>query len=134
MPICYSFYTRAIWVLAFASAPALAGDVYVIAHPSVNITSDDVRDVFIGDKQIAGSVKLLAMDNSPAQKDFLERVVKLDAVKYTNVWTKKGFRDGLNPPALKNTDAEVISAVKSTPGAIGYVSSAPVGVHVIKKY
>lgn len=134
MHIRYSFYTPAVLALAFACAPSLAGDLYVIAHPSVTITSDDVRDVFIGDKQIAGSVKLLPMDNSPVQKDFLERVVKIDAVKYANVWTKKGFRDGLNPPALKNTDAEVISAVKSTPGAIGYVSSLPVGVRIIKKY
>jgi hypothetical protein len=123
-----------VTALASATSPVLAGDIYVIAHAGVTIGVEDIRDVFIGDKQIAGSVKLVPMDNTLAQKDFLERVVKIDGIKYANVWTKKGFRDGLNPPALKASDAEILSAVKTTPGAIGYVSSVPAGTKVIKKY
>lgn len=116
------------------SPTALAADLFVIVHPGVTIAAEDIRDVFIGDKQIAGNVKLVLMDNASAQKDFLERVVKISPVKYANVWTKKGFREGMNAPELKNNDAEVISAVKSTPGAIGYVSSIPPGLRVVKKY
>ncbi|MFC5513509.1 hypothetical protein ACFPOU_20630 [Massilia jejuensis] len=121
-------------LLTYMSPTALAADLFVIVHPGVTIAAEDIRDVFIGDKQIAGNVKLILMDNASAQKDFLERVVKISPVKYANVWTKKGFREGMNAPELKNNDAEVISAVKSTPGAIGYVSSIPPGLRVVKKY
>jgi hypothetical protein len=56
----------------------------------------------------------------------------MDAAKYNGIWTKKSFRDGLTPPAVKSGDAEVIEFVKRTSGAIGYASSAPAGVKVIQ--
>lgn len=116
------------------SLSAEAGDVFVITNNSTAISGDEVREIFIGEKQIVGGVKLVPIDNAAVQKDFFEKVMKLDANKYTSIWTKKGFRDGLNPPAVKASDAEVIAAVKSTPGAVGYVSVAPTGVKVIQKY
>lgn len=119
---------------AMLNLTALAGDLYVIANASVSLAGSDVRDVFIGEKQVAGSTKLVPIDNAGAQKEFLDKVVKMDAAKYASTWTKKGFRDGLNPPALKSGDAEVIATVKSTPGAVGYVSTAPAGVSVVQKY
>lgn len=117
-----------------AGAPALAADVYVIANSGLELSADDIRDVFIGEKQVAGSAKIVPLDNAGLQKAFLEKAIKLDATKYGAIWTKKGFRDGLNPPSVKSGDAEVIAAVKSTPGAVGYVSSAPAGVKVVQKY
>ena len=39
---------------------------------------------------------------------------------------QKGFRDGLNAPAVKSSDVEVLGAVKSA-RALGYVTSAPAG-------
>jgi hypothetical protein len=50
------------------------------------------------------------------------------------VWTKKSFREGINPPPVKSGDTEVADFVKKTPGAVGYVSSQPSGVNVIHKY
>ena len=123
--------TIALLALAAASEFSFAADVYVIAHSAVNTATDEVRDIFLGEKQIAGGTKVIPMDNSALQKEFLDKVIKLDATKYSS---KKGFRDGLNPPPVKSGDAEVIAAVKATPGAIGYVSSAPAGVKVIQKY
>ena len=116
------------------AAPVLAADVYVIAHSALTLAEDEVRDVFIGDKQIAGGTKVIPMDNASLQKDFFEKVLKIDGPKYSSIWTKKGFRDGLNPPPVKSGDAEVISAVKATPGAVGYASTVPAGVKLIKKY
>lgn len=99
--------------------------VVVITNPSITLTADDLRDVFLGEKLLAGSTKLVPVDNASAQDLFLSKVVKLDAAKYTTAWTKKSFRDGLSPPATKATDAEVIDFVKRTSGAVGYVKSAP---------
>src|SRR5690242_6528144 len=90
--------------------PVMAADIYVIANNSLALTAEDVRDVFVGDKQIAGSTKVVPMDNASLQKDFIEKVLNIDGPKYSNIWTKKGFRDGLNPPPVKSGDSEVISA------------------------
>lgn len=128
-------YLKLIAASALAASGSLwAGEVFVIAHPGVNVSADDVRDVFVGDKQLDGAVKLVPMDNSAAQADFLAKVVKVDAAKYASLWAKKGFRDGLSPPPVRGGDAEVISAVKSTPGGIGYVTKASADVKVIHKY
>jgi ABC-type phosphate transport system substrate-binding protein len=111
-----------------------AADIYIIANSSVRLTPEEAREVFLGEKQLAGSVKLVPFDNASAQREFLEKVYRIDAAKYNTLWAKKGFRDGLNPPTVKGTDVEVIAIVKATPGAVGYVSTAPSGVTVIQKY
>ena len=114
---------------------ARAGDVYVIAHPALKFSPEMLRDAYIGDKQFASDVKLVLSDNAVAQTDFLSRVVKMEPTKYDNLWTRKSFRDALNPPALKSTDREVIEFVKRTPGAVGYSSAAPpAGVNLVQKY
>jgi len=113
---------------------ARAGDVYVIANSGVTITADDVRDIFLGGKQLAGSVKLLPVDNAAMQAQFLEKVMKMEAAKYTSAWTKKSFRDGVSPPPVKGSDAETIEFVRQTAGSVGYVGSAPTGVTVVGKF
>jgi len=121
--------------LALWAGVAAAGDVYVICNPDVTLQSADVRDVFIGEKGFAGSVHLAPADNSASQAAFLEKVLKLDAGKYTGLWTKKSFRDGSNPPPVKNSDAEAIAYVKQTSGGCSYVGSPPGGgVTVVGKF
>jgi hypothetical protein len=125
----------ALFVLAGAAGSASAGDLYVICNPGVSLQAGDVKDVFLGDKAFAGSVKLAPADNSATQAAFLEKVLKLDAGKYSGIWTKKSFRDGANPPPVKGTDAEVVAYVKQTPGGCGYVGSTPApGVTVVAKF
>lgn len=123
----------ALFSMAFSLA-VQAGDIYVITGAGTQLSGAEVRDVFIGEKQFAGSVKLLPVDNASAQEAFLEKVVKMEKQKYTSTWTKKSFRDGLNPPAVKSNDLEVIAFIKKSPGTVGYVSSQPAGVTVIEKY
>ena len=113
---------------------AQAGDVFVIAGTGTQLAGGDIHDVFVGEKQFAGPTKLVPVDNAAAQDAFLEKVVKMDKQKYTSTWTKKSFRDGLNPPAVKSGDLEVVEFVKKTPGAVGYVTSQPAGVTVIQKF
>lgn len=125
-----------VWLLgcALLAAPAMAGELYVIGNNGLNLSVDDVRDVFLGDKQVADGIKLVPIDNAALQKDFLAKVVKVETAKYTTIWAKKGFRDGLNPPQLKSSDAEVIAAVKATPGGVGYVASKPATLKLLQKY
>ena len=122
----------AAFVVLLAFQFAYAADVVVIANPNVSVSADDVRDIFLGEKQFAGDVKLIVVDNAAMQSTFLSQVMQMDANKYNGIWTKKSFRDGLTPPAVKSGDAEVAAFIRRTPGSIGYVSSAPSGVKVIK--
>lgn len=116
------------------TSAALAGDVYVISHPSVELSAAEIKDVYLGDKQFAGAIKLVPVDNAAVQNDFLAKAIKLSTEKYGSIWTKKGFRDGMTAPAIKSSDADVISFVKSTPGAVGYVSTPATGVKTLNKY
>lgn len=120
--------------LASGISPAALAEVVVIANPATQVAPADVVDIFLGEKQFAGSTKLVPVDNGPQQELFLGKVLKLDSGKYSSKWAKKSFREGLNPPAVKSGDLEVIEYVKRTPGAVGYVASAPAGVTVVQKY
>ncbi len=121
-------------VLLWASAVA-ADDVYIVCNADVTLQLADVRDVFVGDKSFAGGVKLAPADNSAAQGAFLEKVLKLVPAKYLGIWTRKAFRDGVNPPPVKSSDAEVFAYVKQTSGGCSYVTTVPVsGVVVVAKF
>jgi hypothetical protein len=124
----------ALALLAFAAISSRAGDIYVVTSASVSISSEDVREVFLGEKQFAGNTKLIPVENGSLQSDFQSRVLKVDAARYASVWAKKGFRDGLTPPPVRSSDADVISAIKANPGTIGYVSAPSPDVKVIQKY
>ena len=124
------FSTAALSLLV--SLAAYAADVIVIANPGVNLSAGDVRDIFLGEKQFAGSTRLSPVDNAALQESFLSKLIQMTSAKYTGIWTKKAFRDGLTAPAMKSGDAEVIEYVKRTPGAVGYVANAPAGVNIVK--
>jgi hypothetical protein len=129
---------RHAWLLGAAlctcSAAAVTSDLYVVCNVNVALRPGEVRDVFIGEKNFAGSVRLAPADNLAAQAAFLEKVVKVSAEKYASLWTKKSFRDGANPPPVKASDAEAIAYIRQTPGACSYAQSAPSGVTVVGKF
>ncbi|MDP9044170.1 MAG: phosphate ABC transporter substrate-binding protein [Pseudomonadota bacterium] len=111
-----------------------ADEVYVISNGVVAMTPEEVKEVFLGESQFSGAQKLQPVDNAGAQAQFLAHVLNISAPKYSTIWMKKAFRDGLNAPPLKATDVEVLNFVRSHPGAIGYTASEPQGVHVIGRY
>ena len=118
-------------MLALGMGQAHAQSVVVICHPSVTLSAAEIKDVFLGEKQLAGATKLVPVDNNSLQEAFLGKIVHMDPAKYSGHWTKKSFRDGLTAPAVKGSDAEVIEFVKRTPGAVGYVKTAGTGVTTV---
>lgn len=127
-----SGFVAILLVALQAQVSASAGEV--IAHPTVSLSADEIRDVFLGEKQFAGKLKLVPVDNTAIQPEFLSAVLQTDAQKYSARWMKKTFREGLAPPARKGSDAEVVEFVRSTPGAVGYVSRPAGGVKVLEKF
>jgi hypothetical protein len=117
------------------SAESRAQQLYVICHPSVSLMPTDLRDVFLGDKQFTGGIALSLADNGAAREIFLQKVLKMDTAKYLTSWTKKAFRDGVNPPSLSGDDAEALEYVKRGPGRCSYVTTPPgPGVAIIAVY
>lgn len=126
--------TLAAAAITLAAWSAHAGDLYVVSGAAVNLSADEVREVFLGDKQFAGSVKLSPVENSALQADFQSRVLKVDAARYASIWSKKGFRDGLTPPPARGGDADVLASIKANPGTVGYVSKPSADVKIIARY
>ncbi len=114
------------------AATARAGEV--VAHASVTLSTDEVKELFLGDRQFAGNVKLIPIDNAAAHAEFVGKVLQTDVAKYSMRWAKKAFREGLNAPSAKSDDADVLAFVKVTPGAVGYVGATSGGTKVLLKY
>jgi hypothetical protein len=116
------------------AADQVPAAIYVIAHPGLQVTERDVREIYLGEKELAVGIRLAPVDNANEQREFLAVVLKLDVTKYNALWTRKSFRDALNPPPMHINDAAVIQAVLRTPGGIGYVRGVPQGVVIVAKY
>ena len=117
------------------AATSAVRDVYAIAHPGVILTASELRDVYLGEKQFAGSTRLVPVDNSSIQDEFLEKALYVETHKYAALWIRKSFRGGLAPPITKSSDVEVVEFVKKTVGAVGYISTPPpLGVTQLFKY
>jgi hypothetical protein len=125
-------FTVTFALALLAPVQAQAGEV--IAHPSVTLSASEVRDVFLGERQFVGNLRLVPVDNSAVRSEFLANVLQTDLQKYSSRWRRKTFREGLAAPSLKGSDAEVIEFVRSTPGAIGYVKDSATGVQVLEKF
>lgn len=127
--------TAIAWGCAVLLAHGTCNAGEVIAHPDLNLNPDEIREVFSGDKQLAGNVRVRPVDNAAQQPEFLAKVLHIEPVKYGARWMKKAFREGLVAPPLKGSDAETLAYVKATPGALAYVSGpASAGVKVLQRY
>jgi len=124
----------AVALALLAGTAAAQADQFVITNTGITLTPAEVRDVYLGEKQFAGSVKLQPVDSYSTQEQFLAKVLNMDRAKYTTVWTKKAFREGLVQPPLKTSDSDVLDFVRRTPGAVGYVAVPPSGVNIVEKY
>ena len=127
----WTLITTALALAALWAPKAEAADFVVITHPGLTLSADDIKDVYIGQMQMAGSIRLVPVDNGPAQEAFLARVVRMEIGRYNTAWIKKAFRDGVSAPALKAGDAEVLDFVRRTPGAVGYIRVVAAGVNVV---
>ena len=127
----WTLITTALALAALWTPKAEAADYVVITHPGLTLSADDIKDVYIGQMQMAGSIRLVPVDNGPTQEAFLARVVRMEVGRYNTAWIKKAYRDGVSAPALKAGDAEVLEFVRRTPGAVGYVRVVAAGVNVV---
>ena len=136
-----SIVNRLSWILGIAMllvalSEGSRADQFVIANTSVSVSGDEVREVYLGEKQFAGELKLVPVDNAAVQSLFLSRVLRMTSARYETAWIKKSFREGLAIPPVRSGNIETIEFVRRTPGAVGYVAAdkPPTGVVVITRF
>lgn|SRR5579863_2872296 len=126
-------------VVMFGSVLALAGDVKVIANPSVradSITVAELKSVFLEEKKSLSDgshVEPVLSKGGEAHEAFLKRYLGKNDDGLQNFYRTLVFTGtGAMPKALAS-DVDIIHYVAKTKGAIGYVSmDAPLqGVKVL---
>lgn len=129
----------ALLLIALAR-PAEAQAFKVIAHESVaetELPKDVVAKLFL--KQVtkfpsgAAAKPVDLVKTSPVRAEFSTAILGRPVSAVETYWQQQIFAGKEVPPAAKASDDEVIALVRSTPGAIGYVSAgaAVSGVKVI---
>lgn len=110
------------------SGHALAGDVVVIAHPSVpRLDNVTVERLYTGKIVEVGGVRVTPFDlvaGHPLRGRFLARWLDRDEDRYSAYWTVRRYVGKGVPPSQVPTTAEMIRRVGATPGAVGYVDEA----------
>jgi hypothetical protein len=115
--------------LAISVATATAADIKVIANSSVgasSVSADELKGVFLATKSSLGDgshVEPVLLKSGAVHEAFLKDYVgKSDSALETYyrslVFTGKG-----SMPKAFATDAEVVSYVEKTKGAVGYVGA-----------
>ena len=66
---------------------------------------------------------IMQAEESTLTELFLDKIVKQKPVQFKRLWSKALFTGEGTPPEQLDSDAAVIAAVMSNPGAIGYIDS-----------
>jgi TonB family protein len=123
------FATLAVTFVMFVSVCGLAGEVRVIANPSVKadaISAQEIKTVFLLQRTALRDgthVEPVLSRGGPAHAAFLKDYLGQNDDALQNYYRSLVFTGkGLMPKAL-HTDEEVVAYVARTRGAIGYVSA-----------
>jgi TonB family protein len=129
-------------VVMFGSVQALAGNVKVIANPSVKaeaISAREVKSVFLEERNSLRDgthVEPVLSKGGPAHAAFLKDYLGQNDDALQNYYRSLVFTGKGSMPKTLHSDEEVVAYVARTRGAIGYVSSSsPVdGVKTLAVY
>ncbi|MDD5036394.1 MAG: hypothetical protein PHE55_16740 [Methylococcaceae bacterium] len=114
----------------FQLLPASAGEVHVIANPSVttpSISRNFARSIFGMRVQQwpydGGSVKVFVLpDNHAVHEAFCKTVLDVFPRQMRVAWDRQVFSGTGPAPIEVETEEEVLNRVATTPGAVGYLS------------
>jgi hypothetical protein len=129
----FAKFTLGVFAYLFVHS-ILAQDLYVVAHPGLAISADEIKEVYLGDLLFAGSTRVVPIHNATVRTEFTASVLGMTTSRYDIWWARKSFRDGINPPTARASDQETVDFVRRVTGAIGYITTRPPeGVIVIHK-
>jgi len=122
-----TFFAAAGWTILLG-ASAVAGDVKVIANPSVKVESLSARELkslYLGEKSsINGAhVEPVIERRGPAHEAFLRDYLGQTDDQLQKYYEALVFTGRGSMPKTVSSDAEVVAYVAKTRGAIGYVGT-----------
>ena len=121
-----------LWLMAALLLPAAsaAADYVVVVNPSITVSSlsrTDASRLFLrSSTQWPNGEHVKPVDlakGSAIRAAFTKEILGRSMGAIDQYWTQSVFSGRAVPPPEKRSDAEVITYVRDTPGAIGYVSA-----------
>jgi ABC-type phosphate transport system substrate-binding protein len=126
-------YTKvfSLAVLAFSAALTVArgADFKVVANPSVgaaSISADELKGVFLMTKtslKDAGHVEPVLEKGGPVHESFVKEYLGKTDAGLQNYYRSLAFTGKGSIPKEVASDADVVSTVAKTKGAIGYIGA-----------
>ena len=105
------------------------GDTVVVASSSIpgkTLDRSDIKAVFLGKKsQIGGeNVVVVTLDHGEVHQEFLKEVVGKTSSQFSTHWKRIVFTGKGRMPRAFKSEAELLSYVSKTKGAVGYARRA----------
>lgn len=123
-------FTMAVLAVVASASPAMAQDFKVIvnsANATTELTADQAAKLFLKQAlKFPNDTPAQPVDQGKAtgvRAAFSKAVLGRPVSAVESYWQQQIFSGKDVPPAAKGSDDEVVSFVKATPGAIGYVSA-----------
>lgn len=123
-------FTVAVLAVVASASPAMAQDFKVIvnsANATTELTADQAAKLFLKQAlKFPNDTPAQPVDQGKAtgvRAAFSKAVLGRPVSAVESYWQQQIFSGKDVPPAAKGSDDEVVSFVKATPGAIGYVSA-----------
>lgn len=118
-------------IVAVLLTPVLsaAGDVVIIGHPSVpvsTLTKYEVSNIFLGKKSSWSDKTKISFGiqkNTSIHKIFCREYLNKNTSQFANYWKRKLYSGQSLSPHISDGEQEMIKFVSETKGAIGYVSN-----------
>ena len=122
--------------LALLWATGAWSQVAVIAHKEVpldTLTKAQLLDFYSCEAKLWNkSLPVVVIDLKPQTeaKTLFYKFLGMTASRMKSVWQKKMLLGEGEPPAALNSEEEMLKTVASTPGALGFVSSASANAQI----
>lgn len=122
------------------SSGAFAGEVQTIVHPTVTkqvFTKLELRRVFSRKQSLWEDGQPIVVFVLPSKHElhqrFSKEVLKIFPYQLDRIWNKLTYSGIGTGPIVVDTHKQLIDAVRSTPGSIGYSETSVTegGVHVV---
>ena len=111
-----------------ATFSAPAQDISLILNPSVTasgLNRTDVREIFSARKQYwddGSKITVFVLDsNASAHQAFCRQVLQIFPYQLERLWNQIIYSGQGDKPSVVTSESDMLKAVTTTPGAIGYV-------------
>lgn len=104
-------------------------EIAVIGHknfPKDKLTISELKKVYLGRQTDVEGTQVRPLDQvdeSPAKKQFIRKILGSSLGKYKAHWLKLIFREGRTPPKVVLTSKDVLKTISKDPGTIGYLQA-----------